>query len=177
MAARVLSHRRVYAGRVLSVDLDEIEEPGGVRAPREVVRHSGSVVVLAVDDRERIVLVRQYRYPVDDVIWEVPAGRQDPGESPEEGARRELEEEVGATAATVEKLLSCYATPGFCDEVMHLFRATRLTLGAARPDPDEHIEARWVSLAEARAMAARGEVKDAKTLLAILLEEDRRRTG
>ncbi len=177
MAARVLSHRRVYAGRVLSVDLDEIEEPGGVRAPREVVRHSGSVVVLAVDDRERIVLVRQYRYPVDDVIWEVPAGRQDPGESPEEGARRELEEEVGATAATVEKLLSFYATPGFCDEVMHLFRATRLTLGAARPDPDEHIEARWVSLAEARAMAARGEVKDAKTLLAILLEEDRRRTG
>jgi ADP-ribose pyrophosphatase len=175
MAARVLSHRRVYAGRVLSVDVDEIEEPGGVRAPREVVRHSGSVVVLAVDDRERIVLVRQYRYPVDDVIWEIPAGRQDPGESPEAGARRELEEEVGATAATVEKVLSFYATPGFCDEVMHLFRATGLTLGTARPDPDEHIEARWVSLPEARAMAARGEVKDAKTLLALFLEEDRRR--
>jgi ADP-ribose pyrophosphatase len=175
VATRVLSHRRVYAGRVLSLDVDEIEEPGGVRAPREVVRHSGSVVVLAVDEQERIVLVRQYRYPVDDVIWEIPAGRQDPGETPEEGARRELEEEVGATAGTVERVLSFYATPGFCDEVMHLFRATGLTLGTARPDPDEQIEARWVTLAEARAMATRGEVKDAKTLLAVLLEEDRRR--
>ena len=175
MSARVVSHRRVYAGKVLSLDVDEVEEPGGVRGTREVVRHAGSVVVLAVDAQERIVLVRQYRYPVDDVIWEIPAGRQDPGESPEEGARRELEEEVGATAATVEKLLSFYATPGFCDEEMHLFRATGLRLGTARPDADEHIEARWVSLEEARAMSGRGEVRDAKTLLAILLEEDRRR--
>ena len=171
--ARVVSHRRVYPGRVLSVDLDEIEEPGEIRATREVVRHPGSVVILAVDDEGRLVLVKQYRYPVDDVIWEIPAGRQDPGESPEEGARRELEEEVGATAAKVELLLSFYATPGYCDEVMHLFRATGLTKGAARPEDDEHIEARWVTVAEARAMADRGEVKDAKTLLALLLEERR----
>ncbi|HVR70497.1 MAG TPA: NUDIX hydrolase [Vicinamibacteria bacterium] len=175
MAARVLSHRRVYSGKVLSLDVDEIDEPGGVRARREVIRHSGSVVILAVDDGERIALVRQYRYAVDDVLWEVPAGRQDPGESPEEGARRELEEEVGARADRVEEVLSFYASPGFCDEVMHLFRATGLTLVAARPDPDERIEVAWVSLAEARAMADRGEVKDAKTLTAILLEQERRR--
>ena len=172
--ARVLSHRRAYDGKVLSLDVDEIEEPGGIRATREVVRHPGSVVILAVDDQERLVLVRQYRYPVDDVIWEIPAGRQDPGESPEEGARRELEEEVGAAAATVEPLLSFYATPGYCDEVMHLFRATGLRKGAARPEDDEQIEARWVTLEEARAMAARGEVKDAKTLLALALEQERR---
>jgi ADP-ribose pyrophosphatase len=177
MATRVLSHRRAYSGKVLSLDVDEIEEPGGLRATREVVRHSGSVVILAVDDRERIALVRQYRYPVDDVVWEIPAGRQDPGESPEEGARRELEEEVGARAATLEKVLSFYATPGFCDEVMHLFRASGLTLAAARPDEDEQIEAAWVSLDEARAMAARGEVKDAKTLVAVLLEQERRGRG
>jgi ADP-ribose pyrophosphatase len=175
MAARVLSHRRPYAGKVLSLDVDEIEEPGGVRATREVVRHPGSVVILAVDDQDRLVLVKQYRYPVDDVIWEIPAGRQDPGESPEEGARRELEEEVGATASRIEHLMTFYATPGYCDEVMHLFRAAGLRQGAARPDEDEHIEARWVSLDEARAMAARGEVKDAKTLLALSLEEERRR--
>ena len=177
MAARVLSHRRTYTGKVLSLDVDEIEEPGDIRATREVVRHPGSVVILAVDDEGRLVLVQQYRYPVDDLIWEIPAGRQDPGESPEEGARRELEEEVGATAANVERLLSFYATPGYCDEVMHLFRATGLRKGAARPEDDEHIEARWVSLEEARAMAARGEVKDAKTLLALLLEHERRSRG
>jgi ADP-ribose pyrophosphatase len=138
------------------------------------VRHSGSVVILAVDDQDRLVLVRQYRYPVDDVIWEIPAGRRDAGETPEEGARRELVEEVGAKASRIELLLSFYATPGYCDEVMHLFRATGLRKGAARPEDDEHIEARWVSLAEARAMVERGEVKDAKTLVALLLEENRR---
>jgi ADP-ribose diphosphatase len=174
VTTRILSHRRVYSGRVLAVDVDEIEEPGGVRATREVVRHSGSVVILAVDDQERLVLVRQYRYPVGDVLWEIPAGRRDPGESPEEGARRELEEEVGARAATVEHVLSFFATPGFCDEVMHLFRATGLTLGRARPEADEQIETRWVTLAEAHGMADRGEVKDAKTLLAVMLEERRR---
>jgi ADP-ribose pyrophosphatase len=177
VTARVLSHRRLYSGRVLDVDVDEIEEPGGVRATREVVRHSGSVVILAVDERERLVLVRQYRYPVGELLWEIPAGRRDPGESPEEGARRELEEEVGARAATVEHVLSFFATPGFCDEVMHLFRATGLTLGPARPEADEQIETRWVTLAEARGMAERGEVKDAKTLLAVMLEERRRVEG
>ena len=173
--AHILSHRRVYAGRVLSLDVDEIEEPSGVRATREVVRHSGSVVVLAVDAEDRLVLVKQYRYPVAGDLWEIPAGRQDPGESPEDGARRELEEEVGARAAALELLQSFYASPGFCDEVMHLFRASELTLGPARPEADEHIEARWVTLGEARAMAERGEVKDAKTLLALLLEGERRR--
>ena len=173
--SRALSHRRVYTGRVLSLDVDEVEEPSGVRVTREVVRHPGSVVILAVDAQERLVLVRQYRYPVDDVMWEIPAGRQDEGESPEDGARRELEEEVGARAESVERVLTFYASPGFCDEVMHLFRATGLTLGPTRPDADEHIEARWVTVEEARAMADRGEVKDAKTLLALLLEESRRR--
>ena len=171
---RVLSHRRVHSGRVLDLDVDEIEEPGGVRATREVVRHRGSVVVLAVDDRDRLVLVRQYRYPVDATLWEIPAGRQDAGESPEEGARRELEEEVGVRAARLEHLLSFYASPGFCDETMHLFRATDLVSVPARPEPDESIESRWVTLPEARAMADRGEVRDAKTLLAVMLEERRR---
>jgi ADP-ribose pyrophosphatase len=175
LVARVIAHRRVYSGRVLSLDVDEIEEPGGIRATREVVRHSGSVVILAVDDRDRVVLVRQYRYPVDDLSWEIPAGRRDPGETPEAGARRELEEEVGARAGAMELLATFHSSPGFCDEVMFLFRATALTRAAARPEPDEQIEVHWVSLPEARAMAERGQVRDAKTLLAILLEAERRR--
>ena len=172
--ARVVSHRRVYSGRVLDLDVDEIEEPGGIRATREVVRHSGSVVVMAVDDRDRLVLVRQYRYPVGAPLWEIPAGRQDPGESPEEGARRELEEEVAVRPARLERLISFYVSPGFCDEVMHLFRATDLVSVPPRPEPDENIEAHWLTLAEAKAMADHGEIRDAKTLLALMLEERRR---
>ena len=120
---RVLGHRAVYDGRVLSLHVDEVEEPGGVRATREVVRHRGSVATLAVSEDDRVILVRQYRYAVDDALWELPAGRLDPGETPEQGARRELLEEVGLEAGEVEPLAVFYTTPGFCDELMHLFRA------------------------------------------------------
>lgn len=174
MTARVLSHRRVYTGKVLSLDVDEVEEPGGARAMREVVRHAESAAVLAVDDQQRIVLVRQFRYPINDLTWEIPAGLQDPGESAEEGARRELLEEVGADAGHMEPILTLYPTPGYSDEIVHLFRATRLKLGTARPDADETIEAHWFSLEEARGMAERGEVRDARTLLVLLLEQERR---
>ena len=172
--ARRLASRRVYEGRVLSLEVDDVEEPGGVRAVREVVRHRGSVAALAVHEDGRVVLVRQYRYPVDADLWELPAGRLDPGETPAEGARRELEEEVGLRAEGLEPLARYYTTPGFCDEEMHLFRATRLTSVPARPEPDERIEALTCTLEEARSMIARGEVREGKTLVALLLESERR---
>lgn len=175
--ARVVAARRVYEGKVLSLDVDDVEEPGGVRAVREVVRHRGSVAVLAVDEAGRVVLVSQYRYAVDAEVWELPAGRLDPGESPEEGARRELEEEVGLKAREMEPLAVYYTTPGFCDEVMHLFRATGLLSGRPRPEPDERIEARWFTLEEARGMMERGELREGKTLVALLTEELRNRGG
>ena len=109
-----------------------MQEPEGVRATREVVRHRGSVAALPVLDDGRVLLVRQYRYPVDEAVWELPAGRLDPGESPEEGARREVEEEVGLRGGTFEKLAEFFTTPGFCDERMHLFRASGLTVGTPR---------------------------------------------
>src|SRR5690349_3509197 len=124
--ARRIGTRRVYDGKVLALDLDEVEEPGGVHTKREVVRHLGSVAVLAIDDEGRIPLVRQYRYPVDDALWELPAGRLDPGESPEEAAQRELQEEIGFRAVSLDKIAFFFTTPGFCDEAMHVFRATRL---------------------------------------------------
>ncbi len=130
-----LAGTRVYSGRVVSLDVDEVEEPGGVRATREVVRHRGSVAALAVHDDGRVVLVRQYRYPVDEAVWELPAGRLDPGETPAEGAARELEEEVGLRAGHVEALTTFYTTPGFCDEKMHLFRMTGLTSVPPVPRP------------------------------------------
>jgi ADP-ribose pyrophosphatase len=172
--ARILARRRVYEGRVLALDVDEVEEPEGVRATREVVRHQGSVAALPVFDDGRVLLVRQYRYPVDERVWELPAGRLDPGETPEKGVLRELEEEVGLRAATLETICTFYTTPGFCDERMFLFRASALTAVPPRPEEDERIEVGRFRLEEARAMIARGEVREGKTLVALLLEVERR---
>jgi ADP-ribose pyrophosphatase len=172
---RVLATRRVYEGKVLSLDVDEVEEPGGVRATREVVRHRGSAAVLPVHDDGRLVLVRQYRYAVDTAVWELPAGRLDPGESAEQAARRELEEEVGLRAGRLEALTVFYTTPGFCDETMHLFRATGLTSVTARPEADERIETALFTLTEAGERIRRGEIREGKTLVAVLLEMGRAR--
>ena len=173
--ARRLSSRRVYRGKVLSLDLDEVEEPGGVRTTREVVRHSGSVAVLAIQDDGRIVLVRQYRYPVDDALWELPAGRLDAGESPEEAAQRELQEEIGFKAGQLQKMAFFHTSPGFCDESMHVFRATGLVASKAHGDEDERIEVQAFALADLEAMIDRGEIREGKTLVAILLEGRGRR--
>jgi len=168
--ARRLSSRRVYTGKVLSLDLDEVEEPGGVRTTREVVRHSGSVAVLAIQDDGRIVLVRQYRYPVDDALWELPAGRLDAGESPEQAAQRELQEEIGQKAGSLSRLAFFFTTPGFCDESMHVFRATGLAPSKVKGDEDERIEVQAFALTELEGMIDRGEVREGKTLVTLLLE-------
>ncbi len=173
-AVRVLRHERLYEGHVLQLDVDEVEEPGGVRGRREVVRQRGSVAALPVHDDGRVTLVRQYRYPVDALVWELPAGRLDPGETPEEGARRELEEEAGLRPRHLEPLATFWTTPGFCDEQMHLFRATALEAVPPRPEADERIEAARFTLGEADAMIRRGEIREAKTLVALLLELRRR---
>ena len=131
---RLVSSRRLYEGKVLALDVDEVEEPGAVTATREVVRHRGSVACLAVHDDGRVVLIRQYRHAVAGFVFEIPAGRLDPGEVPETGAARELEEEVGLRPSHMEKLLDLYPTPGFCDEVVHLYRASGLSAVPARPE-------------------------------------------
>jgi len=172
--AQLLRHERVYDGRVLDLDVDEVVEPGGVQGRREVVRQRGSVAALPVHEDGRVTLVRQYRYAVDSLVWELPAGRRDPGETPADGARRELEEEVGLRPALLQPLLTFWTTPGFCDEVMHLFRASRLEQVPARPEADERIEAARFTLEEVRVMIANGEIREGKTLVALLLELQRR---
>jgi ADP-ribose pyrophosphatase len=172
--ARTLEHRRLHEGQVLALDLDQVEEPGGVRAVREVVRHRGSVAALPVHSDGKVVLIRQYRYAVDEWVWEIPAGRLDPGETPEQGARREVEEEVGLHAGHLEPISVFYTTPGFCDKAMTLFRATGLRNVPPRPEADERIEARSFALDEARGMVERGEIREAKTIVALLLEAERR---
>ena len=166
----VVSRREIYNGRVLRLEVDDVQEPTGARGIREVVRHRGSVATLAVHEDGRIVLVRQWRHPVGALMWELPAGLLDPGESPIDGARRELEEETGLRAARLTPLADFYTTPGFCDERMFVFRATEFTEVPPRPDDDERIEVRSCTLEEARAMIARGEIREGKTLVALLTE-------
>ena len=148
----------------------------GVRAAREVVRHGARSRPCPCTTDGRVVLIRQYRYAVDALVWEIPAGRLDPGETPERGrAAASSRRRWACRPAHLEPISTFYTTPGFCDETMHLFRATGLDEVPARPEADERIEARVFTLDEAREMVRRGEVREGKTLVALLLEAERRR--
>lgn len=144
--ARVLSSRVAYSGPVFSVTTDQVAEPGGVRARRDIIRHSGSIVVLAVDNQAReprILLERQYRHAAQAMMWELPAGRIDEGESALAAARRELLEETGYTASQWKRILHFYVSPGFLDETMTIYLARGLQAGEAQPEPDERISIRF----------------------------------
>jgi len=174
--ARVLSSRVSYRGPVFTITTDEVEEPGGVRARRDVIRHSGSIVVLAVEDPEkeareaepRILLERQYRHAAQSMMWELPAGRIDDGETALAAAKRELLEETGYSARHWKRILHFYVSPGFLDETMTIFLARDLQAGKAQPEPDERIAVRFFPLSEAKQMALTGRIRDAKTISGIL---------
>jgi ADP-ribose pyrophosphatase len=168
-----LEHRSIYRGRVLTLEVDRVIEPSGIEVEREVVRHVGAAVILAVTDERRLVLVRQFRYAVGEFLWEVPAGHIGPGETPEETARRELVEETGYYPRSLEKLSAFYPSPGFSDETMHLFYATDLEQRTPSPEEDESIEVGLFTSAEAADMVARGEIQDGKTLFGLLLATHR----
>jgi len=169
--ARVVSSRIAYKGPVFSVTTDQVEEPGGIRARRDVIRHSGSIVVLAIDEGQKepkILLERQYRHAANSMMWELPAGRIDEGESPLAAARRELLEETGYRARHWKRILHFYVSPGFLDETMTIYIARGLKAGEAQPEADEKIAIRFFPLSEARRMAINGRIRDAKTICAIL---------
>jgi ADP-ribose pyrophosphatase len=165
---KTLRSRVLFQGKVFSVRHDRVREPGGVTVERDIVVHPGSVVVMPVFPDGKILLVRQYRHTAQDFLWELVAGRIDPGESAIEGARRELAEETGYRARRLKQLLELFPSPGFVDEVMWIFAATGLTAGAARPEEDERIEARKFSLAQAERMIRNGTLRDAKSIAGIL---------
>lgn len=142
---KVLSSETKYTGRVFTVRRDELIEPTGMKAVREIITHPGSVVVFPVFDDGRILIIRQYRYATRQFMWELVAGHREPGEDFRVGAARELKEETGYTARRYRKLLEIYPSPGFLGERMVIFLAEGLTKGKARPEDDERIEARRVS--------------------------------
>lgn len=169
---RVVSSKTVFRGRVFHVDSDEVREPGDVRVRREIVRHPGSIVVMAIDETSRhsprLLLERQYRYAADARLWELPAGRIDPGEDDLTAAKRELLEETGFTAAKWQRALKFYPSPGFLDELMHVFLARNLAKGKARPEDDERITVRFFPIKQVVKMALSGKIIDGKTLAALL---------
>jgi ADP-ribose pyrophosphatase len=169
--AKLISSRTVYRGPVFWVTTDDVQEPGGVRAHRDVIHHTGSVVILAVDESlstPRVLLERQYRHAANGYLWELPAGRIDPGENALHAAKRELLEETGYTAKSWRRILHFYASPGFVAETMSVFLATGLKAGPAHPEADEVIQKRLVPLATALRMVLRGTIRDAKTIASVL---------
>lgn len=165
---KTLSSRLVYDGGLLKVYRDDVELINGNTAWREVIRHPGAVVVVPIDDEGNIYLVRQFRYPYGKVVLEVPAGKLEFGEAHFPAARRELSEEIGAQAAEWVELGEMLPTPGFCDELQHVYLARGLTFGETHPDEDEFLELVTMPLEEAVAMAVDGRLEDSKTVAAIL---------
>jgi ADP-ribose pyrophosphatase len=165
---RVISSETVFEGRVFGVRRDRVVEPQGVEAIREYVTHSGSVVVLPVFPDGRILLIRQYRFAARQYLWELVAGRKDEGEDFITGANRELEEETGYTARKLTQILDVFPSPGFVSENMVIFVAEGLTKGKARPEEDEKITQRKLSLADALKWIRSGAIRDAKSVAGIL---------
>jgi ADP-ribose pyrophosphatase len=176
---KVLSSKVVYNGKVFKVTSDQITEPNGISARRDVVRHSGSVVVLAVDasgGEPRVLLEKQYRYATRDYLWELPAGRIDPGETALAAGKRELLEETGYRARQWKRALHFYSSPGFLDETMTIFFARELTAGDAQPEDDESIEYELIPLSKVVDMVLSGKIPDGKTIAGVLwLAESLRR--
>jgi ADP-ribose pyrophosphatase len=164
--SRLLHRNHVYAGKILQLFVDRIALAGGEHT-REVVRHPGGVVFLAELEDGRIPFVRQVRYPVQQDVLELPAGRIDPHEEPAVSAARELEEETGWRPNQVEHVFSFYASPGYCDELLHFFYSDSLQKTAPNPESDEQLMIEYYTLDEAIELAIQGEIQDGKTLAAL----------
>lgn len=167
MPHRTISSRTVYKGKVITVKVDRVVEPGAIKATREVVYHPGSVVVLAHLADARLLLVRQFRYAVGQPLWELVAGGVEPGETPQDAARRELLEETGYHARTVMPLFDFYPSPGILKERMYLVEARGLTFSKAQPEADERIRPGRFTLGQLRKMLRNKKIIDGKTLVGL----------
>ena len=173
---KIVSSREVLKNKLFTVTDERAVDPDGFEIHRSIVRHPGSAVMIAVDDKKRVLLVRQFRLPARQKLWEIPAGRLDPGETPLKAAKRELREETGVSARNWLKLASFYASPGYVAEKMNLFLATELTLGEQNLMDDERIDVGWFTAKRMRDMIHGGEILDAKTIIAHYLWLDWRKS-
>jgi ADP-ribose pyrophosphatase len=166
---KIVSSKELLKNKLFTVTDEVAHDPDGFEIHRSIVRHPGSAVMLPVDEKDRVLLVHQFRLPAEQKLWEIPAGRLDPGETPLKAAKRELEEETGVKAKRWIKLASFYASPGYVAEKMNLFLALDLKQGKQNLMDDERIEMNWFSKKNLRQMIHSGEIQDAKTIVAFYL--------
>lgn len=169
---KLLDSVPVFTGKMINLRVDSVQLPDGKKGTREVVEHPGAVAVVPVFPDGRIILVKQYRHPVGEITWEIPAGKLESKEDPELCAHRELEEETGFKAGKMRKLSAFFTTPGFTNEVIHLYAAEGLQESSQKTDADEFIDAIEVSRADAMWMIRSGEIKDAKSIIGILMADE-----
>lgn len=164
---RLNQRREIYRGRIVDLVVDEITTDGGIETIREVLHHPGGAAVVPVLPDGDVLLVRQFRYPMQEYLLELPAGKIDGNEPPEATATRELAEEVGYAAGRLSKVAECYTTPGFCDEKLHIYVAEELTPVPSAPDDDEDLEVVRLSIDQLRDLIRQGGIHDAKTIIGI----------
>jgi ADP-ribose pyrophosphatase len=165
---KITQSKEVYRCGLFWVTEDEAKDKTNFEIKRSIVRHNGSAVMMAVDEKNRVMLVRQYRLPAKQSLWEIPAGKIDDGENALQAAKRELIEETGLRAKKWKKLVSFFPSPGYVEEKMTIFLATELTQGEAQPMEDERIETKWFTKKELRKMLESNEILDAKTMIGFL---------
>ena len=168
LSEKVLRKERVFQGRVFTTEVWDVELSDGSLSRREIVCHPGGAAIIPVDHEGNVYMIRQFRAPFLQIMLEIPAGKLEQGEDPKEAAIRELSEETGLSAKTVTELGTVYPTPGYCQEKLHLYMATELTVGEDHPDDGEFLSVEKIPLSQLVEMAETGELKDAKTTIAVL---------
>ncbi|MEN1759331.1 NUDIX hydrolase [Anoxynatronum sibiricum] len=173
MHEKTLKSARIYEGKIINVRVDTVELPDQKYSKREIVEHAGAAAVVPITREGEVILVKQFRKPVEDVLLEIPAGRLEPKESAENCAFRELLEETGYRAGQLDKLTAYFSSPGFSNEVIHLYLARDLTEGQAQPDEDEYLEITKIPLTEVLTMIHNGSIQDSKTIIGLLMAASR----
>lgn len=169
LTEKIVHKTRVFEGRIINLRVDEVTLPNGSTATREVVEHPGAVAVVPVRSDGSVIMVKQYRHPAAKIMLEIPAGKLDVNENPDICAVRELEEETGYKAGNIQKLAAVYTTPGFTNEIIHIYMATDLKETKQNTDEDEFIDIEYYSPIQLKELAKAGEIDDAKTLLGLFM--------
>ena len=168
LVEKKISSKQIFDGIVVKLFVDEVELPNGKKATREVVRHPGAVCVIPVDEEQNVIMIKQFRYPFEEILYEIPAGKLELGEDPYEAAIRELEEETGVNASSIEYIGTMYTTVAILDEKIHMYLATNISYRNAHPDDGEFLEVEKVPLSTLVSMVMEGKIPDSKTQIAIL---------
>ncbi len=164
---KTLSSQEIFKGRIVKLRVDQVLLPNGKQSTREVIEHRGAVAILALDADDNVIMVKQYRKPIEQVLLEIPAGTLEPNEEPLVCAQRELREETGYAAGKWQKIVSYYSAPGFTNEELHLFLATDLSSGEIEPDEDEFVETVAIPLQQAYQSIFDGQIKDSKSIIGL----------